>query len=64
MAFGHQIGLSPEESLVLFTEGDSVPPELRFDTDYREWTPEGVVEEFSKDGFMKMMENINEIMDN
>ena len=64
VAFGHQIGLKPEESLVLFIGQESIPPELYSVIDQGEWTPESVVEEFKKDGFMNMMEDINKILTN
>ena len=60
--FGRQIGLSLEESLVLFTSKDAIPRDLYSVTDEGEWSPRGVTDDFMKDGFMKMMEEITGIL--
>ena len=42
---------------------DAIPPQVYPVVGDRQWSPERVMRDFEKDGFMKMMEDINEIMD-
>ena len=62
VSFGHQIGLTPKESLVRFTRPEAIPQDVLSSIDSEQWTPEGVLGDFEKDSFMKMLEDINEIM--
>jgi hypothetical protein len=61
VGFGNQLGLSPEQSLALLIEPNKIP--LSVKEQYPEkWSPEWIMENFEKDCFLKMMEDINQIM--
>ena len=42
---------------------DAIPPQVYSVVGDGQWSPEGVMKDFEKDGFMNMMEDINKIMD-
>ena len=56
--FGHQFGNTPQQSLSLLMEPDKIPPEILTSTP-SQWNPDSVMEEFVRDGFLQMLDNIN-----
>ena len=62
VAFGHSIGWTPQQSLCLLLEPNKIPSNIRTLTPH-EWTPETVMADFVKYGFLEMMDDINRSMD-
>lgn len=56
------LGFKPEESLMLFMKPEKIPVEV-VKAAQEQWTPEWIMEDFVKSGFMKMLESMNETMD-
>lgn len=60
VAVGHQLGLTPEESLILLMEPDKIPPDiLTKDPELSRWTPDMIMKDFESDDFFQMMYNLN-----
>lgn len=55
-------GHTPQQSLRLFVEPDKVPPELLVCVE-REWNSDSIMADFISDGFLQMMDDINQSMD-
>lgn len=64
-SFGHELGLTPAESLGLLMNPENIPPEMfaSICSAPGEWSPSVVMDNFIKNGFIQMMDDINKIMD-
>lgn len=62
MVFGHVNGHSPQQSLCLFLELDKIPSELLTPAQH-EWNSDSIMADFVSDGFLQMMDDINQSMD-
>ena len=60
VAVGHQLGLTPEESLILLMEPDKIPPDLLKGAESLRWTPDMIMKDFEGDDFFQMMYSLNE----
>ena len=56
------LGCTPEKSLALYMKPEKISQEV-IGLAQVKWTPEWVMEDFTKGGFVKMMENLNKVMD-
>ena len=63
IAVGRQLGLTPEQSLVLLMEPDKIPADLLIMSKAPEssssWTPDMIMKDFEGDDFFQMMYNLN-----
>ena len=59
VAVGCQLGLTPEESLILLMEPDKIPTDLLKAAEGIRWTPDMIMKDFEKDDFLQMMYNLN-----
>ena len=62
VAFGHANGQTPQQSLCLFLEPDKIPSELLIPAQH-EWNSDRIMADFISDGFLQMMDDINQSMD-
>ena len=62
VAFGHVNGYSPQQSLCLFLELGKIPSELMTRAQH-EWNSDTIMADFVDDGFLQMMDDINQSMD-
>ena len=61
VAIGYQLGLTPEESLILLMESDKIPPDiLTKNPETSKWTPDIIMKDFESDDFVQMMYNLNQ----
>ena len=57
---GHQLGLTPEESLILLMEPDKIPSDLlKGAAESSRWTPDMIMKDFEGDDFFQMMYSLN-----
>ena len=62
VAVGRQLGLTPEESLILLMEPDKIPADLLTkvpESSGSRWTPDKIMKDFEGDDFFQMMYNLN-----
>ena len=59
MAFGHIFGYTPQKSLSLILEPDKIPPEILTSSPHQ-WNPDNIMADFVGDGFLQMLDDINE----
>ena len=57
-AFTGKLGLTSEQNTFLHLNEDVLPTQ----TIPNEWTPDMVMEDFEKDGFLQMMDDLNTAM--
>ena len=57
-AFTGKLGLTSEQNTFLHLNEDILPTQ----TIPNEWTPDMVMEDFEKDGFLQMMDDLNTAM--
>ena len=62
VAFGHANGQTPQQSLCLFLEPDKIPSEVLIPAQH-EWNSDSIMADFISDGFLQMMDDINQSMD-
>lgn len=57
MIIGHELGLTPEQSLILPMEPDKIPPQLlsKLPEMASNWTPDIIMKDFEGDDFLRMM---------
>ena len=60
VAVGRQLGLTPDESLILLMEPDKIPVDLLKDAESLRWTPDMIMKDFEGDDFFQMMYHLNE----
>jgi hypothetical protein len=59
VAVGRQLGLTPEESLILLMEPDKIPPDLLKSAESLRWTPDMIMKDFEGNDFFQMMYDLN-----
>ena len=62
VSFGYVNGHTPQQSLCLFLEPDKIPSELLIPVQH-EWNSDSIMADFIGDGFLQMMDDINQSMD-
>ena len=58
------LGCTPEKSLALYMKAEKISTlsQKVIGSAQKKWTPEWVIQDFHKCEFVKMMENLNEVM--
>ena len=58
MAFGHQFGNTPQQSLSLLLAPEKIPSEILASTPQR-WNPDSIMADFVGDRFLQMLDDVN-----